>query len=117
MYRGVSNFVPRLLTQDQRDSYVAIRQECWIALARMKISEKNITGDETWVNGYDVETKIQSSKWLEKFAKTEKEGRVRTNAKVMLTAFFFDMRHEFLRQEQTGIAGIISKWPRHGSSG
>ena len=25
-----------------------------------------ITGDETWVYGYDVETKVQSSQWVSK---------------------------------------------------
>jgi hypothetical protein len=31
-----------------------------------------ITGDETWVYGYDVETKIQSSQWVGKTDETEK---------------------------------------------
>jgi hypothetical protein len=33
-----------------------------------------ITGDETWVYGYDVETKMQSSQWgWKKFAETDKD--------------------------------------------
>jgi hypothetical protein len=32
-----------------------------------------ITGDETWVYGYNVETKMESSQWVwKKFAKTKK---------------------------------------------
>ena len=27
---------------------------------------KNVTGDATWVYGYDVETKMQSSQWMGK---------------------------------------------------
>jgi len=60
-------FVPRLLTDDQKENRVAISQEL---LANAKGNEnflKNITtGDETWVYGYDAETKMKSSQWMGK---------------------------------------------------
>jgi len=61
--RGVSiKFVPRFLTDDQKENRVEISQEL---LANGSVNEdflKNIiTGDETWVYGYDVETKMQYS--------------------------------------------------------
>jgi len=59
--------VPRLLTDNQKDNRVEISKEL---LANANSSEnflKNIiTGNETWVYGYDVETKIQSSQWMGK---------------------------------------------------
>jgi hypothetical protein len=52
MHRVVSKFVPRLLTQDQRSSRVAIRQEL---LDRANEGENFlktiVNGDETWVYG------------------------------------------------------------------
>jgi hypothetical protein len=51
---------------------------------------KNIvTGDETWVYGYDVETKTQSSQWVSETSPRSKKARqVLSNVKVMLIAFF-----------------------------
>jgi hypothetical protein len=60
-----SKFVAHLLTEDQKENHVEISQEL---LANANGNEnflKNIiTGDETWIYGYDVETKIKSSQWL-----------------------------------------------------
>jgi len=62
MCRVSAKFVPRLLTDDQKENRVEISQEL---LANANGNEnffKNIiTGDEMWVYGYDVETKMQSS--------------------------------------------------------
>jgi hypothetical protein len=66
MHGVVSTFVPRLLTQDQRDSRVSICQEL---LDRASEDEnffkRIITGVETWVYGYDVE-------WLENIRRDRK---------------------------------------------
>ena len=57
-----AKFVPRLLIEDQKENRVEISQEL---LANANGNENclkiNITGDETWVYEYDVETKTQSS--------------------------------------------------------
>jgi hypothetical protein len=86
----VSKFVPRLLTQDQRDSHIDVCQEL---LDRASEDEnflkRIITGDETWVYGYDVEEKMQSSQWVRKKSPRPKKAlRVRSNVKVMLAGFF-----------------------------
>ncbi|UYV66554.1 hypothetical protein LAZ67_4002056 [Cordylochernes scorpioides] len=48
-----------------------------------------ITGDESLVYGYDPETKSQSSQWKHSTSPRPKKTRqVRSNVKVMLTAFF-----------------------------
>ena len=64
-----------------------------------------ITGDETWVDGYDLETKFQSSQWKHPESPRPKKTRqIRSNVKVMLT-YFFDSRgivhHEYAPEGQT----------------
>jgi len=59
MHRVAAKFVPHVLTEDQKATRVNISQEL---LDRVNIDENFlktiITGDETWVYGYDVETKM-----------------------------------------------------------
>ena len=67
MRRVNAKFVPRLLTDDQKENRVEISQELLANANDNKNFLKNIiTGDETWVYGYDVETKMQSSLCLGK---------------------------------------------------
>jgi hypothetical protein len=48
-----------------------------------------ITGDETWVYGYDPETKQQSSQWKYQIHRCRKKARqVRSNVKSMLIVSF-----------------------------
>ena len=67
MCRISAKFVPRLLTDDQKENRVEISQKL---LANANGNEnflKNIiTGDETWDHEYEVETKMQSSQWAGK---------------------------------------------------
>jgi len=67
MRRVRAKFVPRLLTDDQKENRVEISKEL---LANTNSNEnvlKNIiTGDETWFYGYDVETNMHSSQWMGK---------------------------------------------------
>jgi hypothetical protein len=53
-----------------------------------------ITGDETWVYGYDPETKQQLSQWkLPNSPWPKKVRQVHSNGKCMLMAFFWHSRH------------------------
>jgi predicted DNA-binding protein YlxM (UPF0122 family) len=62
MHWAVSMFVPRLLTQDQRDSRTAIYQELLDGASEDEnFLKRIITDDGTWVYGYNVETKMRSS--------------------------------------------------------
>jgi predicted DNA-binding protein YlxM (UPF0122 family) len=90
MHRVVSKFVPRLLTLDQRESRIAICQELLDRTSEVEnFLKRNITSDETWVYGHDVETKMQSSQWVGKnLPRPKKAWWVRSNMKVMLTVFF-----------------------------
>ena len=65
MHHVSAKFVPRLLTDDQKENHVDISQEL-LANANENLLKIIITGDETWVYGYDVETKMQSSQWMGK---------------------------------------------------
>lgn len=90
MHRVAAKFVPRLLTDEQKQHRVQVCEE----LLEMAHGDENflkriITGDETWVYGYDVETKVQSSQWKSTSSPTPKKARqVKSNVKVMLTVFF-----------------------------
>jgi hypothetical protein len=89
MHCIVSKFVPLLLMQDQRDSRVVTHQELLdCASEDENFLKRIITGNETWVYGYDVETKTQSSQWVGKNSpRMKKAWRVRSNMNVMLTVF------------------------------
>ena len=64
-----------------------------------------ITGDESWVYGYDVETKAQSFQWKHTESPRPKKARqVRSNVHVLLTVFFDYhgvVHQEFLPQGHT----------------
>ena len=67
MHRIAAKFVPHLLTDDQKQNRVDVSQELLNgANGDDKFLKNIITGDETWVYGYDVETKVQSSQWVSK---------------------------------------------------
>ena len=67
--------------------------------------KKVITGDESWVYGYDVETKAQSSQWKHtESPRPKKAHQVRSNVKVLLTVFIDYhgvVYQEFLPQGRT----------------
>ena len=90
MHRVAAKFVPRLLTEAQKQNLVTVSQGL---LDRSNTDEnflKNvIICDETWVYGYDVETKVQSSQWVGKSSpRPKKASQCRSNVKVMLIVFF-----------------------------
>jgi hypothetical protein len=64
-----------------------------------------ITGDETWVYGYNPETKMQSSQWKHpSFPRPKKARQVRSNVKVILTVLFDSrgvVHHEYAPQGTT----------------
>ena len=59
-----SKFVPKSLNFDQKTRFMTIAQEMLNDVNDdPDLLERAITGDESWVYGYDVETKAQSSQW------------------------------------------------------
>ena len=67
--------------------------------------KKVITGDESWVYGYDIETKAQLSQWKRpEEPRAKKAYQVRSNVKVLLTVLFDCngmVHHGFLPQDRT----------------
>ena len=92
MRRVAAKFVPRLLTDAQKENRVTISQELFDRSNADENFLKNvITGDDTWACGYDVETKVQSSQWMGKLSPRPKKARqIRSNMKVMLIVFLLE---------------------------
>lgn len=90
MRRIAAKFVPRLLSNDQKESRVIACTDLKEQLKNdPRFMEKVITGDETWIYGYDPETKQQSSQWKSPASPRPKKARqVRSNVKSMMIVFF-----------------------------
>jgi len=83
MRRVSAKFVPRLLADDQKENRVEISQELLAnANGNENFLKKIITGDETSVYGYDVETKMQSSHWIGKGSPRHPPPKKSTNESV-----------------------------------
>jgi len=75
MKRVSAKFVPRLLTDEQREQRQTIARDLLEGSCEDVQFLKNIvTGDESWVNSYDPETKQQSSQWKGSHVSATKEG-------------------------------------------
>ena len=91
MRRVSEKFVPRLLSEEQKQVRLDIVQNF------LQTTDGNpeylntvITGDESWVYGYDPETKAQSSQWKHSSSPRPKNARqMRSKTKVMLTVCLF----------------------------
>jgi len=99
-------FVPRLLTDEQREQRQTIARDLFERSCEDVQFLKNIvTGDEFCVYGYGPETKQQSSRWKGPMSPRPKKGRqVRSKTKIMLLAFFDSegiVHHEYAPDRQT----------------
>ncbi|XP_049267279.1 protein GVQW3-like [Rhipicephalus sanguineus] len=106
MKRVPAKFVPELLTVEQKQLRVEVSQD----MLDFTSSDPNfmntiITVDESWVYGHDQETRSQSSRWKHSTSPRPKKARqVRSNVKLMLSAFFDSrgvVHHEYAPQGQT----------------
>ena len=90
MKRVRAKFVQRLLTDDQREQRQTIARDLFERSCEdVQFLKNTVRGDESWVYGYDPETKQQSSQWKGPTSPRPKTGRqVRSKTKVMLLAFF-----------------------------
>ena len=99
-------FVPRLLTNDQHEQRHKIASDLFEYSCEDVLFLKNImTDDESWVDGYDPETKQQSPWWKGPLSpRPKKRCQVRSKTKVMLLAFFDSegiLHHEYAPDGQT----------------
>ena len=76
MHCIAAKFVPRLMTSDQQAHRVQVCQDLLNHSENDKeFLSKIITGDdESWVYGYDMETKVQSSQWTSKTSPRPKKA-------------------------------------------
>jgi len=64
MKRVRAKFVPRLLTDDQREQRHTIARDLFEPSCEdVQFLTNIVTGDESWVYGYDPETKQQLTQW------------------------------------------------------
>jgi len=84
-----AKFMLHLLTDDQTENCVEISKELLAnAVGNENFLKNNITGDKTWVYGYDVETKMQSWQWIVKGSPQPKKAWMsRSKIKVILVVF------------------------------
>jgi len=105
MHRVAAKFIPRLLTPEQKGHHVAICQELRPrAVDDPSFMSRVITGDESWVYGYDPETKQQSSQWKSPGSPRPKKARQRRSATKSMLVFFDipgTVHHEFVPEGQT----------------
>jgi hypothetical protein len=72
-----AKFVPRVLTVEQKQQRLSISLELRDCAASDSSFLGNVaTGDDTWVNGYDPETRVQSSRWKSPSSPRAKKKRV-----------------------------------------
>ena len=90
MHCVAATFIPRLLMPEQKEHRVAVCQELrQCAIDDPSFMSRVITGDESWVYGYDPETKQQSSQWKSPGSPRPKKARQsRSETKSMLIMFF-----------------------------
>jgi len=86
MHRVAAKFVPKLLSAEQKELRVEVAQDLLDTTSTdPEFLNTVITGDETWVYGYDPETKAQSSQWKHPESPRPKKARqVQSKIKVML---------------------------------
>ena len=64
MKRAPAKMVPKLLNFEQKQCHMDIAQEMLtMSNDDPDLFKKVITGDESWVYGYEIETKAQSFQW------------------------------------------------------
>jgi len=90
MHRVAAKFVPRILTADKKQQRINVCTELHcLASDDETFLSRVITGDESWVYGYNPETKQQSSQWKSPTSPRPKKARqVKNNVKSMIITFF-----------------------------
>lgn len=89
MVRVCAKFIPKLLTVEQKNLRLEIaRDNLEMVNNDENLLKKIITGDESWVYGYDPETKRQSSQWkLSSEPRLKKARQSRSNVKSLIVFF------------------------------
>jgi hypothetical protein len=71
MHRVTAKYVPSLLSEDKKQIRVDVSKEhVYRSNAYENFLTNIVTGDETWIYSYDVQTKAKSSQWVSKTSPT-----------------------------------------------
>ena len=102
----MAKFIPWFLLPEQKEHRAAVANDLiQTATNEPDFLKKVITGDESWVYGYDLETKAQSSQWkLPGFPCPKKVKQSCSKIKTILTVFFDwegVIHHEYTPPGQT----------------
>ncbi|PNF35236.1 hypothetical protein B7P43_G06872 [Cryptotermes secundus] len=91
MRRIAAKFVPRLLQNEQKQHRLEVCRELQQQLQEdPNFLSKVVTGDESWVYGYDPKSKQQSSQWKSPSSPRPKKARqVKNNIKSMFICFLY----------------------------
>ena len=103
MKQAAAKIVLKLLNFEQKQHRMDIAQEMLTTFNDDPDLLKNvITGNESWMYGYDIENKTQSSQWKgPEEPRPKKAHQIWSNVKVLLTVFFDCngvVHHELLPQ-------------------
>ena len=101
LQRVSTKFVPKLLTKQQKEI-----SEDMLNLANHdpEFIKTIITGDESWVYGYDPETKFQSSQWKHPESPRPKKSASSQQCESDADLFFYSrgiVHHEYTPEGQT----------------
>ncbi|UYV64573.1 hypothetical protein LAZ67_3001207 [Cordylochernes scorpioides] len=100
-----SKFATKMLTIQQKENRVEVAKKMLeMVEENPNWKEKVITGDETWVYGYDPETKRQSMEWKGKDETRTKKSRLCKSKNKVLLVTFFDINgivhYEYLEEAE-----------------
>jgi hypothetical protein len=105
-----AKFVPRILTADQKQQRVNVCTELRQLASDETFLPRVITGDESWVYGYESETNQQSSQWESPMSPRPKKARqVKSNVKsiIIITLFYIKVIvNQFVPTGQTVNSGF-----------
>ena len=90
MKHATAKIVPKLLKFEKKQRRMDIAQEMLTSFNHdPDLLKKVIIGDESWVYGYDIETRVQSSQWKHpEEIRPIKARQGLSNVKVLHTVFF-----------------------------
>lgn len=84
-----AKFLLRLLTDDQKQHRLEICVELESQVRKDSLPFQYVSGDQSWVYGYEAETKQRSSQWKSPSSHRQKKMyHVKNNVKSMLICFF-----------------------------
>ncbi len=105
MKKKVPKFIPRVLTQEQKDCRVAVCRENLKSCEDPLFLWSVVMGDESWFNVLEPEHKQQSCQWMEPNEKHPKKALCSQQARKTMMEVFFDdqgiVHLEFLPPKMT----------------